>query len=361
MWSTVELFFNGALLWIIFEVTCILLVNAFYFSVPWFVWGALIVTVILWFLKLPQPDSTIVKEIFGDDLLNLKRINNSCNDIQDNKKQYCMRVVAHRGGGFDYPENSLAAFRNCKEKGCNVVEFDVALTKDNIPIIFHDVTIERLTGHVGMVKEMTWSELKELDITYNHPLRNKFMNGAKIALFDEAIKECLENGQRMFIDIKEKDLAIVQIIVNAFNSNPELFRKAVVSSFNPLVIYMIRKKEPRIISSLAWRPRIFSTTNYTGLDGPTIGRFRSPFKNLFATFLDILHDWALRRFTYYILGISAILLHKDVVNPDVVRWWHKRGIRVIIWIVNLPSEKAHFSRVLKVPYLTDTLLSEEIL
>lgn len=65
------------------------------------------------------------------------------------------------------------------------------------------------------------------------------MNGAKIALFDEAIKECLENGQRMFIDIKEKDLAIVQIIVNAFNSNPELFRKAVVSSFNPLVIYMV--------------------------------------------------------------------------------------------------------------------------
>lgn len=111
MWSTVELFLNGALLWIFFEVSCILLVNAFYFSVPWFVWGALIVTAILWFLKLPQPDSRIVKEIFGDDI-SLKRINVP-NDNKD-KKQYCMRVVAHRGGGFDYPENSLAAFRNVK-------------------------------------------------------------------------------------------------------------------------------------------------------------------------------------------------------------------------------------------------------
>ncbi|XP_033231087.1 glycerophosphodiester phosphodiesterase 1 [Belonocnema kinseyi] len=356
MWSAVELFLNSALLWIFFEVACILSVNAFYISVPWFVWGALIVTAVLWFIRIPQPDSSIVKEVLGEDLLSVKK-----DDLtRETREQNCMRVVAHRGGGFDYPENSLAAFRNCKEKGCNVVEFDVSLTKDNIPIIFHDVTIERLTGHVGVVKEMTWDQLKELDITHNHPLRNKFVNGAKIALFDDAIEECLRNGQRMIIDIKEKGLEIVQIIIDAFKKNPDLYRKAIVSSFNPLIIYMIRKKESRIISSLAWRPRFFSTITYKGLDGPSTGRFRNPFKNILATALDIIHDWALHRFTYYILGISAILLHKDAVNPEVVRWWHVRGVRVIIWIVNLPSEKLHYSRVLKVPYLTDSLLSEEI-
>lgn len=51
---------------------------------------------------------------------------------------------------------------------------DLRLTKDNIPIIFHDPTIERLTGQTGTISEMTWEELRELDITYNHPLRYDF-------------------------------------------------------------------------------------------------------------------------------------------------------------------------------------------
>ena len=111
MCSAVELFLNSALLWIFFEVVCILSLNAFYISVPWFVWGALIVTSVLWFIRIPQPDSMVVKNVLGEDLLRLKR-DDSTRNSQDNREQNCIRMVAHRGGGFDYPENSLEAFRN---------------------------------------------------------------------------------------------------------------------------------------------------------------------------------------------------------------------------------------------------------
>lgn len=43
----------------------------------------------------------------------------------------------------------------------------------------------------------------------------------------------------------------------------------------------------------------------------------------------------------------------------IVQEWHNRNIRVMAWTVNLPSEKSHFTRQLKVTYLTDTLLLEK--
>ncbi|XP_043273141.1 glycerophosphodiester phosphodiesterase 1 [Venturia canescens] len=360
MFPLLKQILDSATLWIYAQTIWIVAVSfLYYFTIPWIAWGSLAIFFALRLTRNPSSDPTIVHKVLGADPFILDKEHLGGNS-QGNGKQYCMRVVAHRGGGYDYPENSLSAFKNSKEKGCTAVEFDLALTKDNIPIIFHDETIERLTGKTGRIKEMTWDQLNQLDIGENHPLREKFDGVERIALFDDILEECLRNGQHMFIDIKEKSLDIIQVILNAFNKHPELYERAVVSSFHPILIYMVRRKEPRIVTSLAWRPKFFSTTSFGGLDGPGLVRFKNPFKHLMACILDAVHEWALPRFTYYILGISAILLHKDVISPETIYRWRDRGIRVIAWTVNLPSEKLHFSRLLKITYMTDTLLAEKV-
>ncbi|KAK0182777.1 hypothetical protein PV327_000878 [Microctonus hyperodae] len=320
------------------------------------VWGSFIVFVIIRIIKNPPPDQKIVNQVLGLDPIKLQT-NELSSESKTNGKQFCMKVVAHRGGGYDYPENSLSAFSNSKKKGCNAVEFDLVRTKDNIPIIFHDETIERLTGKSGFIKDMTWDELKQLDIGYNHPLKEKFMGTETIALFNDAIEFCLKNELHLFIDIKDSNIEIVQVILDAYKKYPDLYKYAAITSFYPIIIYMIRRRDRRIITCLSYKPRTFSSLSHGKSNSCGTHRSKNIFNHILISIIDIIHDWALPRFTYRILEISAILLHKDIISPLIINEWNSKGIRVIAWSVNLPSEKMHFTKVLKITYLTDTLLT----
>ncbi|KAJ8669713.1 hypothetical protein QAD02_000972 [Eretmocerus hayati] len=360
--QVIDLGLSCATLWIYLELVWVFLVSIFYFSIPWIIWGSAVLYLLIRFaVRIPPPEDKDVKEVLGinplvfqlqeDGFLREKE------QTENYDNQFCIRVVAHRGLGYDYPENSMTAFRSSHEKGCDAIEFDLTLTKDNIPIIFHDVTTDRVCGVDGKIRELTWNELKKLDISTNHPLRVKFPNGEKIALFEEVVEESLSNGQRMFIDIKATGHEIIKVVLDAYKKYPKLYQRAVISSFNPFTIYMIRKKDPNIVAGLAWRPRMFSLAKYTGIKGASEARYRSYHKHILMSCVDIAHDWALAHVTYYILGLSFLLLHKDVISADAVHTWNQKGIRILAWSVNLPYEKQHFLKNLRVSYLTDTMLS----
>ncbi|XP_023247061.1 glycerophosphodiester phosphodiesterase 1 [Copidosoma floridanum] len=364
MFYFLKLILPSILLCLYLQTVFYLLIDLLCLSVPWLLWGTIVLLLLIRFsARVPPPDDSVVKKVLGMDPLVLdqeeeREIDRQTENVEEEAAQYCIRVVAHRGAGFDYPENSMSAFRHSHQKGCDAIEFDLALTKDNVPIIFHDDTIDRLTGTFGTIKDMTWNELKDYDISTNHPLRVKLdTNGEKIALFEEVVEEALTNETRMFIDIKATGKEVIKVVLDAFKKYPLLYERAVISSFNPITIYMIRRKDPRIIAGIAWRPQFFSMGFYSGIKGPRESRFSNLFLHILAMIVDAIHDWAYDRITYYVLGLSFILLHKDIISPEVIRLWNDRGIRVFAWSVNLPSEKKHFMKNLKVSYLTDTLMS----
>lgn len=77
-------------------------------------------------------------------------------------------MYAHRGlhnnsPESEAPENTLAAFRKAVEGGYGI-EFDVQLSKDNVPVIFHDAKLDRMCGQSGKVWEYTLEELKQFRI-----------------------------------------------------------------------------------------------------------------------------------------------------------------------------------------------------
>jgi glycerophosphoryl diester phosphodiesterase len=73
-------------------------------------------------------------------------------------------IIAHRGASAETPENTLAAFRRALALGVDGIELDVHVTRDGIPVVFHDDDLRRLTGTRGRIGQKSWAELKRLRV-----------------------------------------------------------------------------------------------------------------------------------------------------------------------------------------------------
>ncbi|MCD6563330.1 MAG: hypothetical protein J7K23_05385, partial [Thermoproteales archaeon] len=73
--------------------------------------------------------------------------------IKDLKKRFF--IVAHRGASFCEPENTLRAFKKAIEIGADVVEFDVRVSGDGVPVVIHDASVDRTTDGSGLVSELS--------------------------------------------------------------------------------------------------------------------------------------------------------------------------------------------------------------
>ncbi|HEX5171195.1 MAG TPA: glycerophosphodiester phosphodiesterase family protein, partial [Cyclobacteriaceae bacterium] len=95
-------------------------------------------------------------------------------------------VAAHRGAHSRYPENSLAAIEEAIRLGVDIAEIDVKVSKDGIPFLMHDRTMDRTTTGKGDPEEFTWDELQRFNIvdkgkitTLKIPSLEQILNAAK--------------------------------------------------------------------------------------------------------------------------------------------------------------------------------------
>ncbi len=71
-------------------------------------------------------------------------------------------IVAHRGGAGLWVENSISAFRRALAADYRAVEFDVHFTRDGVPVVIHDLTVDRTTDGQGAVADMSLADLRRL-------------------------------------------------------------------------------------------------------------------------------------------------------------------------------------------------------
>ena len=123
--------------------------------------------------------------------------------------------IAHRGYsnyGQYAPENTLPAFRQAKANGFDYVEFDVRITYDGIPVICHDVTVNRTSNGSGNVADMTLAELKALDFSIG--CNTSKYAGTKIPTLEEALVTCKNLGLNIYMEIEPECAGHEETIVN---------------------------------------------------------------------------------------------------------------------------------------------------
>ena len=73
-------------------------------------------------------------------------------------------VMGHRGAEALAPENTMAAFETGLKAGADILELDVQITADEQVIVFHDFTLGRKTPDPRWVRDVTWEEIRQLDV-----------------------------------------------------------------------------------------------------------------------------------------------------------------------------------------------------
>jgi glycerophosphoryl diester phosphodiesterase len=122
-------------------------------------------------------------------------------------------IIAHRGGGQNFPENTLLAFSKSLEMGCDALELDVQVTKDGVVVVYHPDNLKQWTNGSGSILEHTWEEVTNLNAGYNFKLEENYPFRS-LNLKIPKLEQVLERFPKTLIIIDMKSLP-AENLVNA--------------------------------------------------------------------------------------------------------------------------------------------------
>jgi len=210
-------------------------------------------------------------------------------------------IWGHRGASAEAPENTLAAFRLALQQGADGVELDAQRCASGEAVVVHDESLERTTGHAGLVTQAPWSALRSLDAG---SWKGERFRGERVPLLAEALAAFprLVNVELKCEDADDRGLTVevVRVVREAGAAD-----RVLLSSFNPLCLWRARRQAPEIARALLFERE---------------------------------QRWPLRSaLAAPALGVAALHPEHVLATPARVRRWRRRGYSVGCWTVDDPE------------------------
>lgn len=207
-------------------------------------------------------------------------------------------AYAHRGGAGEAEENTAAAFAHAAALGFTYVETDIQATRDGVAVLFHDETLDRLTGEEGTIAQFTWDELRRL----------RTRDGQRLMRLDEL----LAGWPRFRVTVEMKTDDSVEPLAETLRRCGAVSRVCAASFRTSRVTQLRRLLGPE----LCWSP------GHLGVLHLRVSRWPLA--------------WASPRFPL----VQVPVRHKGmaVVTPALLRAARVHGVQVHVWTVNAREE-----------------------
>ncbi|MFE0040858.1 glycerophosphodiester phosphodiesterase [Streptomyces sp. NPDC059015] len=144
-------------------------------------------------------------------------------------------AVGHRGDPYVARENTLPSLRAAIDRGADAVEVDVRLTRDGVPVLLHDGTLERLWGHDRPLARLSHAQLTGL-------------TSGGVPTLEEALAAV--GGHRLMLDLPGADEAAVRTIIGTVHRSGAADR--VYYTGGPVGMLAVRDADPDAEIALTW-------------------------------------------------------------------------------------------------------------
>lgn len=215
-------------------------------------------------------------------------------------------IIAHRGASARLPENTLAAVRGAVEDGADMVELDVRVTRDGVPVVIHDSTIRRILGVRRAVRDLTWHELEGL-------MQSQVGHVPRLVELLEAL------GGEVPLDLELKTPWAERPVVELLRQ----YRTAegtLISAEDPRTLERLRALAPECRRGAVISPtslqRILGTWGWRSFSCPRSGG-----------------------------GVDVVVAHRLLAGPRFLASARAQGVAVYVWTVDDPQEMISLSEL----------------
>lgn len=173
------------------------------------------------------------------------------------------KIIGHRGSSFYAPENTMIAFRQSYEDGADGIEFDVCLSKDNVPVVIHDSNLKRTGGIKKFVKELSANELSKIDVgtwfNRRYPaLAEEDFSSATIPTLKEVFDEFKGKDFTLYVEMKldkgDDYVALAKTVAKSIREHG-VNNQTIVESFELAAIKELKRIAPEIRTAALFEPK----------------------------------------------------------------------------------------------------------